>query len=309
MNTITEFDVVDSTDVLLCFSSLYLLSGWYVLLLGMLNGATRIISTKTFNAELQLELIEKYKVTFAWNAPHQAILMSKSERFDKADLSSLKFLLIIGSKTPLHVINALNAKMSFGQSHTSYGLSELVGTVTCNVGEKDSVGQVLGCYTIKIIDDAGNRCGIGENGEICIKPNDNFIGYYGNEDATKAAHDEEGFFLTADIGHFDELGNLYIVDRKKDMIKYCGFQVSPSEIESYLTKSSKISAACVIGVADEVAIELPAAFIIRSKDSNITEKDVYDSVAGIISIHSIVLIIQLKYFTFVHLFRAFCGPL
>lgn len=252
----------------------------------MLNGATRIISTRIFNADLQLELIEKYKVTFTWNAPHQAILMSKSDYFHKADLSSLKFNLIIGGKTPFHVLKAINSKLSNGQVHNCYGLSEMAGAITCNMGEKDAVGQVLGCYTVKITDDDGNRCEIGENGEICVKPNDKFLGYYGNENATKEAFDEEEYFLTADVGHFDEDGNLYIVDRKKDIIKYCGFQISPSEVESYLVKSSKIKAACVIGVPDEVAIELPAAFIIKSEGSDITVKDIYNLVAGTILFHS-----------------------
>lgn len=285
-NTISEFDVISSSDVLLCFSSLYWLSGWYVLLLGMLNGATRIITTKPFNAELQLQLIENYKVTFAWNAPHQAISITKHDRFNQSDLSSIKFNVITGGKTPFHIQNEINSKLLNGKAHNCYGISETAGVVSCNMGGKDSVGNVMSCHNIKIIDENGKRLGIGEDGEICIKSNYKFLGYYGNKNASDEALDKEGFFLSSDIGHFDENGDLFIVDRKKDIMKYCNFQVSPSEIECFLIKSPDIKVACVIGIPDEIAIELPAAFIIRDKHSNITKEDVYNLVAGILSIMS-----------------------
>lgn len=66
LDMVIQFDVIHSNDILLAFSSLYWLSGWDVLLLGMLNGATRIITTQSYSPELQLQLIEQYKATFAW---------------------------------------------------------------------------------------------------------------------------------------------------------------------------------------------------------------------------------------------------
>lgn len=287
-NTINEFDVINSSDVLLCFSSLYWLSGWYVMLMGMLNGATRVISTQTFSADLQFQFIAKYKVTFIWNAPHQAISITKHDRFNQFDFSSVKFHVITGGRTPFHVQNEINARLPNGKTHNCYGLSETAGVVSCNMGDKDSVGELMSCYIVKIINEAGHRLGIGEDGEICFKVKDTFLGYYNNKKATDEALDDEGFFLSSDIGHFDEDGDLFIVDRKKDIMKYCNFQVSPSEIESYLIESPDIKEACVIGTPDEIAIELPTAFIVRNKDSNIAESDVYDLVASIFFIQIII---------------------
>lgn len=86
---------------------------------------------------------------------------------------------------------------------------------------------------------------------------------------------------TGDLGYFDERGDLHITGRKKELFKYCNFQISPSEIDSYLTESPEIESACVVGIPDEsMAIDLPAAAIIRAKGSEITEKDVFDLVAG-----------------------------
>ena len=103
----------------------------------------------------------------------------------------------------------------------------------------------------------------------------------GIRDSTNAAFDEDGFILTGDIGYFDEKGDLFIVDRKKDLIRCNNYQVSPSEIESFLMKSLSIKVVCVAGIRDETSNELPAAFIVRNPGSNITEKEVFDAVAGI----------------------------
>ncbi|XP_055308228.1 probable 4-coumarate--CoA ligase 1, partial [Sitodiplosis mosellana] len=250
-----HFDAFTSNDVLLSFSSLYWVTGWYMLLAGTIQGANRIITTETYDPEMHLRLIEQYKVTFGLNSPTHLTLLSKSDHLDQTDLSSLRFLIVAGGKCSFQVQNRINSRLP-------------------------NVGQIVSFCSIKIIDDNGNRCGVGEDGEICFKTNYKFIGYYGNQKATDESADNEGFFLTADIGHFDEDGNLYIVDRKKDFIKYCNLQISPSQIESYLVESPKIEAACIVGLPEEVAGELPTAFIVRGNKLNISEKEVYDMVAG-----------------------------
>lgn len=276
-----HFDAFTSNDVLLSFSSLYWVTGWYMMLAGTIQGATRIITTESYNPEMHLRLIEQYKVTFGLNSPTHLTLLSKSDHLEHTDLSSLRFLIVAGGKCSIHVQNKLNSRLSNGKINVGYGLSEAAGVMNCNLGTTDSVGQVLSFCTIKIIDDDGNRYGIGEDGEICFKTNYKFIGYYGNPKATDESVDDEGFFRTGDIGHFDENGNLCIVDRKKELIKYCSCQISPSQIESYLIESPKIKAACIVGLPDDVAGELPAAFIVRNNGSKISEKEVYDMVAGI----------------------------
>lgn len=281
LDVVIQFDVIGSSDILICFSSLYWLSGWAVLLLGMLNGATRIITTKSYAPELQLRLVEQYKVTFAWNAPHQVIMMLKSAYLDQSNLSSLKFQLIIGGRTPFQAQTEFATKLPNGRVHICYGLSECAGIVTVNVSDKDAVGQLMNGCKVKIIDVDGNRCEIGKDGEICVQNNYRFLGYYGNQKATEEFIDEGGFLLTADIVHFDEDGNLYIVDRKKDIIKYCNYQISPSQLEAYLIESSNIKSACIVGIPDKIGVtDLPAAFVVRNDGSNISERDVFDMVAG-----------------------------
>lgn len=177
----------------------------------------------------------------------------------------------------------MNKYLSNGSVVIGYGMSEIAGGVSIDSPasiEKDTVGRLLTGCSVKIIGDDGKRVGVNVDGEICVKTLYKFLGYYGNPEATAEMFDEEGFIRTGDMGHFDDDGDLFIVDRKKDIIKYCSFQISPSEIDAYLTESSDIQSACVVGIPDPMGTDLPAAVVVRAEGSNISEKEIFDMVAG-----------------------------
>ncbi|XP_031634571.1 4-coumarate--CoA ligase-like 7 [Contarinia nasturtii] len=285
LDAVNRFNIGTFSDVILSFGLVQWINGLRFLLRGTLCGATRIITTDIWSPELELSIIEKYQVTIAMNASYHICLLMESEHLKTADLSSLNILMIGGSKVPTYLRNGMNNHLSNGKVHDVYGMSEIACVAALDypgLSGKETVGQLANGIHIKIIDDEGNRCGIGENGEICIKTNYKFLGYYGNEIASNDIFDEEDFIMSGDIGHFDENGYLYVVDRKKDIFKYCGSQVSPSEIEAFLIESKDIKLVCVVGIPDpdQVAGDLPAAVIVRANGSNISEKEVLDMVAG-----------------------------
>lgn len=260
-------------------------SGVLILSLGTLHGCTRIITTEPFSPELQLRLIEKYRVTFTLNATHQLALISKSDQFHKADLSSWRIQMVGGSKVPFYLKTELCARIPHGNVMVGYGLTETAGCLALDdpmVHGKDTVGRLVAGCCAKIVDDHGKRCAVNVDGEICVKTSYKILGYYNNPKSTAELFDEEGFSKTGDIGHFDEDGNLFVVDRKKELLKYCNYQISPSEIDAFLITSADIESVCVVGIPDAIATDLPAAVVVRTERSNITEKDIYNMVAGII---------------------------
>ncbi|KAG4067927.1 hypothetical protein HA402_010613 [Bradysia odoriphaga] len=277
----TQYKVTNSSDVMLSFSSLYWITGIGTLLTGTLCGATRIITTDSFTPEFQLKLIEQYKVTYIFNAVHQVALMMRSDRFKQTDLSSLKYLITGGSKVPLNLKRAMNEFLPNGNVHVVYGMTEISNAVSLDypTSNRDTVGRIIGGCCVKIVDDHGNRCGENEDGEVCITMNHTFLGYLNDAQATKAIFDSEDFFRTGDIGHFDEDGYLYLVDRKTDLIRNCGYKIPPSELDAYLMESPEIKSACVFGIPNEVVTHLPAALIIRADGSNISEQDIFDMIA------------------------------
>jgi long-chain acyl-CoA synthetase len=122
-----------------------------------------------------------------------------------------------------------------------YGLSEVTTAATVNRHDDfkfGTVGKPLPGVEIRIADD----------GEILIRSNTVFAGYYRDEAATKEVLDNEGFVHTGDVGHFDEDGFLVITDRKKDIIVTAGGKnVAPQNLENELKAHSIVSQALVVG--------------------------------------------------------------
>lgn len=276
---ITAFDVCTSDDVLLSISSLQWISGNNTLLLGTLSGATRIITSQSFSPNVMFRLIREYKVTVIISIAYHMIALLKSGQLPNEDLSSVKHFIVRGARAPFPMVNEFNTFLPNGKVNPALGMTEMCGVVTMNTNGSDSAGQILSGYKFKIVDDDGNRCGVGTNGEICIKVPYKFLGYYQQQELSAATMDGEGFFLTGDIGFFDEDGNVHIIDRKKELILY-EFKISPFEIEQFLIRSPDIKSVCVIGVLSDLNMELPAAVIIREKYSRITEQEVSKMVEG-----------------------------
>lgn len=257
---------------MLCFSSLHRFSGLATLLRATLYGATRIITTEQFVPDLQLRLIEKYKVTFIFNTSIEIALMVKCDHFHQTDLKSVKYALVAGGPIPLRIKSNFNQRLQQGNIHTGYELSVLGSFVAIDFPASPSssldtiVGRLgNGCF-IKILDDRDNRCGVNTPGAICVKMN-----------AT-----DEDFHETGDIGFFDIDGNLHIIDKQNELLRYQNFYVSASEIDTYLSGKPDIQNVCVVGIRNDEFGDLPAAAIIRTHrfNSSITENDVYEMVAG-----------------------------
>lgn len=116
------------------------------------------------------------------------------------------------------------------------------------------------------MDDAGNPLDIDQEGEILVRAGlCTFMGYYGNSEATAEMLDSDGWLHTGDIGRVDEDGLLYVVDRKKDIIKYNGYQISPTELETVIQSVPGIINVCVTGVPVP-GNDLPAALVVKRND-------------------------------------------
>lgn len=258
------------------------LPGILSLVLGTICGSTRVITDEEFSIELQLRLIGQYKITLIDNLPVDLIDMLKSELLSTSDLSSLRNVIVGGYKVPLSVLREFNSHLPNGNVHNLYGLTE-TGTISVDFPAFSGIDMV-GCLgfgaSVKIVDKLGNRCGVGEDGELHIKSRHKIIGYYNNQQLTDQSLDDEGYFMTGDIGHIDENGHLYITDRIRNQILHRNGWIYPGEIEDELLKWNEIQNVCVIGISNEPIFEVPAAAIVRAKASKITEDDVCTFVEG-----------------------------
>ncbi|HJQ53537.1 MAG TPA: AMP-binding protein [Gemmatimonadaceae bacterium] len=162
-----------------------------------------------------------------------------------------------------------------------YSLTEAQMAVIANPvrGEKKlgSVGMPLPDVHVEIVDDEGAPLGIGEVGEIVIRAPQLMQGYWEQPEQTgemvRAGQSGERLLYTGDLGYMDEDGYVFIVDRKKDLIKTCGFQVWPREIEEVLSAHPSVAECGVVGLADEMRGEVVKAWIVLRSNSSATPSE------------------------------------
>lgn len=269
---------------ILCFSSLYWISGISVLITSTLSKCIRIITTDDFTPELMLNAIRKYNVTHIITPPCQLSAVLKCPLLlndtNNTLLSSIKAWVCGGSHLPVNHIEKIKQFLPNGQLLIIYGLTENTGGLSIGFPyiKPNSVGQLVVGVQVKIVDDNGNRVGVGANGEICVYSKYQFTGYYGNSAASRLAFDQDGFIKSGDIGHFDEDGDLFLVDRKKDIFKYKNRPITPSEIENIILQHDGVQMVSVVSVPDSDCNDLPAAAIVKYPNSSIAASEIYEMI-------------------------------
>ncbi|XP_058443739.1 probable 4-coumarate--CoA ligase 1 [Malaya genurostris] len=275
------------SDRLFAFSSLYWLSGLVVLLMGSIWGATRIITRRGFSSALAIEIVERFQVTVALYPPSQVNAIIADPTANSESFDSMRLAFSGGGAVSTTLKRQLDKLLPGRSSEIAYGFSEIGFSVAFtinspprkNVAEiyrEGAVGFLQAGTEVKIVDDHGKLLGIDQEGEILVKARYAFLGYYGNDEATGIMMDSEGWLHSGDIGRFDKDGLLYIVDRKKDIIKYGNYQVSPSEIENVVLSVPGVVSVCVVGIPVE-GNDLAAALVVPT-DSNCSSDEVLRAV-------------------------------
>ncbi|XP_050079091.1 probable 4-coumarate--CoA ligase 3 [Anopheles maculipalpis] len=268
------------------FSPLYWGTGIYMMLSTFSGTSTRLITRSPFSEEKFFEAVEKYRASFVFMPPSYANQIARHERVAQVDFSSLRMLSLGGSYVSDGLRDRLDRLLPNGRTYNSVGTSE-IGWVSGDFGKRKpgSVGTPAVNIAIKIVDEEGNDLGVGEKGQVLIKGAEPFIGYYKNEEATRATIEARGYTRSGDIGYFDEEGYLYLVDREKDILKYRAFQISPSELEAIIAQIEGVLEVCVVGIPADAdrTTELPTAVIVPVAGSSVSANQVTEIVDGKVS--------------------------
>ena len=247
-----------------------------------------LVIMKRFELEKFLELIQEFKVTSVLTVmPVLTLLANSQELLKQYDLSSLRF--INNGGTPIVPETARKLQKLTGVTVVQgYGLSEASPVTHENPLRQtkiESVGPPLPDTEQKIVDpETGTKeLPPGEVGEVIIRGPQVMKGYWKKPEAT-AKTIRNGWLYTGDLGKIDEDDYLYIVDRKKEIIKYKGFTIGPAEIEAVLYEHPAVAGCAVIGKPDPVAGEIPKAFVALKDGAKATEEElikfVEERVAG-----------------------------
>ncbi|KAJ1933407.1 hypothetical protein FBU59_006038, partial [Linderina macrospora] len=244
----------------------------YVLHSSVALGGTIVIMPRyTFDGFLMA--IEKHRITFAYVVPPLVCALSKDPRVDKYDMSSMHTILSGGAALSPTLIETTQRRLPNVRVIQGYGMTEMSPAMTMlatSHNEPASIGILMASCDAKVVDFDNNEvAGPAEPGELCFRGPNIMLGYLNNQRATDDIFDSDGFLHTGDIGYIDEKGFFFITDRKKEIIKFKGFQVSPSELESILAEHPDIADAAVMSVYDDdQATEVPKGFFVMKDSGN-----------------------------------------
>ncbi|MFF9109465.1 4-coumarate--CoA ligase family protein [Streptomyces sp. NPDC014805] len=234
------------------------------------KGATVVVLAR-FELETFLAAIQTHRITGLYVAPPIVLALAKHPLVAQYDLSSLKYLVSAAAPLDAALAAACSQRLGLPPVGQAYGMTELSpGTHVVPLDAMDeapagTVGKLIAGTEMRIVslDDPDKDLPAGESGEILIRGPQVMKGYLGRPDATAAMIDPDGWLHTGDVGHVDEDGWLFVVDRVKELIKYKGFQVAPAELEALLLTHPGIADAAVIGDLDPDGNEFPHAHVVR----------------------------------------------
>ncbi|KAJ7164651.1 phenylacetyl-CoA ligase [Mycena crocata] len=258
-------------DIAIGVLPLYHIYGLVVNLHFLLYCAMSIVVVPKFNFEGMLKSIVRHSITHLMIVPPQAVLLCKHPAVKKYDLKGIRYIMIGAAPLSDEVNEKLFSLFPDAHIGQGYGMTE-----TCTVtsiwsierkrGLSGSAGQLIPGIIARVVRPDGSFGGYNEVGELVIKSPSNALGYYNNAPATKETF-VDGFVRTGDEVRISPDGELWIIDRIKEIMKVRGFQVAPAELEGTLLDHPDVSDTCVVGVPDDYSGEVPLAFIVLTVDA------------------------------------------
>lgn len=261
--------LIEAHDRWLHLTPLHTIAGLGNLTITLSAGATVILPASPDPA-LCLSLIERERVTAAVQTPTFFLAAVRAPLFQDADLSSVERIMTYGATMPQSMIDGWNAKSSRLKWGTYWGQSELTQLGTTGWfrtlddipgGDTSWIGQPLNTLEVMLVDQNGTEVGIDQPGEAWCRSPGVMLGYH--KDPVRTANTFEGGWLhTGDIMRRDKEGNLFFLDRRKDMIKSGGYNVSSQEVEKLLYRHPGVAQAAVVGLPHEYWSEAVTAFVV-----------------------------------------------
>jgi O-succinylbenzoate-CoA ligase len=281
VNVIVETDLGSDERTLVAAPLFHAAALGMICLPTLLKGGTVLLHSG-FDPGVVLTAIERDRVTTMFGVPAMFHALAAHERWDTADLSSVRTLLCGGAPVPTSTIRRyLDRGLSFVQG---YGMTETApgALILARADAADKIGSagVPSFFTdVRVVDTDGETVRAGERGEVVVSGPNVMRGYWRRPEETAAAL-RDGWFHSGDVATVDDDGYVYIVDRLKDMIISGGENVYPAEVEKEIYGFTGVRACAVIGVPDEKWGEVGKAVVVAEPDAEIDAADLLAFLRG-----------------------------
>jgi fatty-acyl-CoA synthase len=237
--------------------------------------------------ERVLAAIAEHRVTKFFAPPTVWIGLLRSPAFDGTDLSSLEKGYYGASPMPVEVLKELRERLPDVRLWNFYGQTEMSPLATAlgpdeQLSHAGSAGRAALNVETRIVDDSDQPVPGGTVGEIVHRSPHATLGYYRDEEKTAEAF-RGGWFHSGDLGYVDDDGRLYVVDRKKDMIKSGGENVASREVEEAIYTMPGVAEVAVFGVEHPRWVEAVAAVVVAKAGETLAPDDVIAHARGVLA--------------------------
>ena len=261
-----EVGAITDQHTILCFLPMYHIYGLTVgLNLALIRGATLVLMPR-FDCEGSLSVIARENVTMALCVPPALLAYchaAEQGKFPKGH--GLKW--VKSGAAPLspelarRFINLTGVPIRQGYGMTEASPVTHMGFLEAELFRPESVGAPVAMTDCRVVDENGNDVTQGELGELVMRGPQFMLGYWKSPDATDAVL-RDGWYWSGDVVRVDETGQYYVVDRRKEMMKYKGFSIAPAEVESVLLEHPGVRDCGVVSRIETDGDETPCAFVV-----------------------------------------------
>jgi fatty-acyl-CoA synthase len=278
----THMHDLTSQDRVLSTLPMFHVGGLNIQTIPALHAGATVYLHEVFDPQRALDDIRRYRITLTVLVPAQMVAIMSLPGWVHADLSSLRVVSTGSTLVPHAIIEAFHARnvpviQVYGSTETSpIATFQIRDQALETVG---SAGKPAVHCEMRVVDDSDNDVAEGESGEILIRGPSVMTGYWNNPEATNAAL-KDGWYYTGDVGYVDAQGNLYVNDRKKDMIISGGENIYPAELENLLAEFEAIAESAVVGRADLKWGEIPVVVAVAKEPGALRSNDVMDYFNG-----------------------------
>ncbi len=279
-NTIGTIEYLKLTekDSVLVVLPFYYIYGNSLMLTHIATGGTLVVDNRFMYAETILDTMEQEKVTGFSGVPSNFLILLNKSTFTQRKFPHLRYITQAGGAMAPDVVNRIVDAFPDKEIYIMYGQTEASPRITWLPPEKvqekiGSIGIEVNGVEVRLLAEDGTEVTTGEVGEIVVGGDSVMLGYWNQAEEEKDVLKNRKLF-TGDLAKRDDDGYLYIVGRKKQIIKSGGNRISVKEVEETLLSNSKIHEVAIFGVEDEIFGEAVKAVIVLRDGEIADEKEI-----------------------------------
>jgi fatty-acyl-CoA synthase len=267
-----------SSDRNLLVLPLFHIGGIGLFTLPMLYYGGTVVLQRTFDPERALELLQEERISLFFGVPAMFLALLGRRGFSPRAFASTRVVMSGGGPLPTTLIEryrqaGIVLRQGFGMSEAGPSIATLAEELAFE--KAGAVGRPLAHVEARVVDEGMCDRSRGKVGELVIRGPNVMQGYWGRPEETEASF-AGGWFHTGDLARMDADGDLFIVDRKKDMFISGGENVYPAEIENALFELTSVAEAAVVGVPDARWGEVGRAVIVVKPGMELRDEQILD---------------------------------